>query len=90
MYIAGGGCDGAPVTTPPPPPPVPKPTLSMSNNPATILDAYGGATVLTYRDSLIPLAAPVKHYSDSVTALRLRYVQSTANDCSGTFIRLNQ
>lgn len=36
---------------------------------------------------LFPL---IQHYADSVTALNLTYDQSTANDCSGTFIRLNQ
>ena len=34
-YIAGGGCDGAPVTTPPPPPPGPAPTTTNSPPPSS-------------------------------------------------------
>ncbi|MEO0898947.1 MAG: hypothetical protein AAFY71_21225 [Bacteroidota bacterium] len=75
-----------PVTVDPPR----RPTLSESSDPGTILKNYKNASVVMTGDTIGDLAGPVRHYSDSVTALKLRYVRTTANDCSGTFVRLNQ
>ncbi|MCI4671426.1 MAG: hypothetical protein MRZ79_25010 [Bacteroidia bacterium] len=79
---------------PPPPPPKPKPTLSQKSDPAAILTAYSEKTSLMQGDSLGMLVDPIRHYADSLQSLneagKIRYVSGTKNDCSGTFVQLNQ
>ena len=64
-----------------------KPTQSRieTTNPAT-----GKINSMDCSSNRGDLVAMIRHYADSVTALNLKYDQASANDCSGTFIRLNQ
>lgn len=78
-------------TTPPPPPEPQGPvaTLPAGNDPIQILTNYEGSTLVC--DSMeVGLADTIRHYADSVSALGLTYNMATNNDCSGTFIRLNE
>ncbi|MEL7123080.1 MAG: hypothetical protein AAFO07_26760 [Bacteroidota bacterium] len=59
------------------------------SKPAKII-ALGYGTALQCGNQVVDLLPKIRHYADSVTALNLKYDQSTANDCSGTFIRMNR
>ena len=59
------------------------------SKPSNII-ASGYGTALECGNQVMDLLPQIRHYADSVTALNLKYDQATANDCSGTFIRLNR
>lgn len=92
--IAEKGDSTQVVPPPPPPPPKPKPSLSFSESPIEIIMGYTENTTLKQGDSLAKLLPPIRHYADSLQALneagKIRYVSGTINDCSGTFVQLNQ
>lgn len=77
------------------PEPEPMPTLSNSDDPRVILANYLGSTIKC-GDSIVNFVGPIRHYADSISKLNnngtgsILYNRATQDDCSGTFIKLNQ
>ena len=63
-------------------------TLDWSNIPNVLTS--GNATTLLCGTQTVDLLPYIKNYADSITNLNLKYDQATKNDCSGTFIKMNQ
>jgi hypothetical protein len=74
--------------TPPVPPKPKKPEINW-NNPTAVLVGNHGTTLFCDKTE-VNILKNIQHYADSVQMKKLSYSQATANDCSGTFIRLNE
>lgn len=70
----------------------PAPKLDLSNPVVEIMS--GKSTMLECEGKEMDLMPMIKHYADSITALwkakKIVYNSDTKDDCSGTFIKLNQ
>lgn len=86
--------ESAPTTKKPEPPateekPVAKAIKINWSNPVAVLAGNHGNNLICDKQE-VNLLEHILHYADSIHAKKIPYSQATANDCSGTFIRMNE
>ncbi|NJL73957.1 MAG: hypothetical protein HC892_01800 [Saprospiraceae bacterium] len=62
--------------------------IDWSNPVAVLAGNYGNLLICDKKE--VKLLEHILYYADSIHAKKIPYSQATANDCSGTFIRMNE